>query len=58
VYKRQDLIIPHPELANRAFVLYPMADIAPADLLIPGLGRLSNLLMACPDQGIQKLLSS
>lgn len=51
------LTVPHPELANRAFVLYPLSEIAPADLLIPGKGNLSGLLAACPRQGIQKLTS-
>ncbi len=53
-----DLTIPHPELAKRAFVLYPLADIAPADLLIPGQDSLNSLLAACPAQGIQRLASS
>lgn len=50
-----DLVIPHPELVNRAFVLYPLADIAPPDLLIPGNGQLSHLLAACPSQGLHKM---
>ncbi|OAI21557.1 2-amino-4-hydroxy-6-hydroxymethyldihydropteridine pyrophosphokinase [Methylomonas lenta] len=50
-----DLVIPHPELANRAFVLYPLADIAPPDLLIPGNGHLSHLLTACPSHGLKKM---
>ena len=50
-----DLIIPHPELANRAFVLYPLADIAPPDLLIPDQGRLGDLLITCPSQGLHRI---
>ena len=50
-----DLVIPHPELANRAFVLYPLADIAPPDLRIPEKGLLSDLLAACSSQGLHKI---
>ena len=52
------LRVPHPELARRAFVLVPLADLAPADLAIPGLGRLSELLAACPREGLRPLRAS
>ncbi|HET8550998.1 MAG TPA: 2-amino-4-hydroxy-6-hydroxymethyldihydropteridine diphosphokinase [Gammaproteobacteria bacterium] len=38
------LTVPHPQLSVRAFVLYPLADVAPAALEIPGFGRLDALL--------------
>ncbi|WP_150047337.1 MULTISPECIES: 2-amino-4-hydroxy-6-hydroxymethyldihydropteridine diphosphokinase [Methylomonas] len=50
-----DLQVPHPELIRRAFVLYPLADVAPADLPIPGLGVLADLLAACPFQGLHRI---
>ncbi len=50
-----ELKIPHPEMTRRAFVLYPLADIAAPDLTIPGVGALSDCLAACPPQGIWKL---
>lgn len=52
-----ELTIPHPELSRRAFVLYPLADVAPADLSIAGLGALTNLLAACPQDGLQRMPS-
>lgn len=50
------LILPHAELANRPFVLVPLAEIAPAGLLVPGLGRLEDLRSALgePD-GVRRL---
>jgi 2-amino-4-hydroxy-6-hydroxymethyldihydropteridine diphosphokinase len=38
-----DLRVPHPHMAERAFVLLPMAEIAPAQQ-VPGLGRVNELL--------------
>ena len=37
------LQLPHPGIAERAFVLAPLAEIAP-DLEVPGLGRVRELL--------------
>jgi 2-amino-4-hydroxy-6-hydroxymethyldihydropteridine diphosphokinase len=48
------LSLPHPRLHERAFVLAPLAEIAPA-LTIPGRGRVGDLLAACTDQRIEKL---
>jgi 2-amino-4-hydroxy-6-hydroxymethyldihydropteridine diphosphokinase len=44
------LIIPHPRLAQRLFVLQPLADIAP-NLVVPGMGKtVATLLKECPDK--------
>ena len=48
------VILPHPRMHQRAFVLAPLAEIA-ADIVIPGHGRLAELLAACAGQGIQRL---
>jgi 2-amino-4-hydroxy-6-hydroxymethyldihydropteridine diphosphokinase len=36
------LVVPHPRLAERAFVIVPLNEIAPK-LLVPGLGRVRDL---------------
>lgn len=51
----QGLRIPHPEMGRRAFVLIPLAEIAPADLHIPGQGSLRALLARCDPSGVERL---
>lgn len=41
--RTEDLVVPHPEITNRNFVLLPLAEITP-DLNIPGKGRVNDLL--------------
>ena len=48
------LSVPHPGLAERDFVLVPLAELDPG-LVVPGLGSLQALLSACPDRGLQKI---
>jgi 2-amino-4-hydroxy-6-hydroxymethyldihydropteridine diphosphokinase len=50
----EQLIVPHPEMVKRNFVLYPLFEIAP-ELNIPGLGSLQNLLAKFEDSDLQKL---
>ncbi len=49
-----DLTVPHIGIAERAFVLYPLAEIAPG-IEIPGRGSLSFLLNQCPKDGLRRL---
>lgn len=49
-----DLVVPHPGLHKRAFVLYPLYEIAPA-IDIPGLGALQALLAGCDAGRLEKL---
>jgi 2-amino-4-hydroxy-6-hydroxymethyldihydropteridine diphosphokinase len=48
------LTVPHPRLHERAFALVPLAEVAPADLTIPGRGGLRQLLIDVAGQRIQK----
>ncbi|MCU7802916.1 MAG: 2-amino-4-hydroxy-6-hydroxymethyldihydropteridine diphosphokinase [Candidatus Thiodiazotropha sp. (ex Lucinoma annulata)] len=49
------LQIPHPEMANRAFVLLPLSEIAPMEMEIPGKGVLKSLLEDLAEGGIERL---
>jgi len=48
------LTLPHPRIAERAFVLLPLADLVP-DLLLPGQGRVADLLATVDTQGCECL---
>ncbi len=50
------LTVPHVGIAEREFVLYPLAEIAPPDLAIPGKGRLKKLVAACPRRGMETIV--
>ncbi len=54
VLELRDLIVPHVGLAERAFVLYPLYEIAP-QLIIPTKGKLVDLLTNCPLAGLKRL---
>ena len=49
------LVVPHPRMAERAFVLVPLLDLSPG-LRDPGTGlTFSELLARLPDQGVYRL---
>jgi 2-amino-4-hydroxy-6-hydroxymethyldihydropteridine diphosphokinase len=50
------LTVPHPRLHERAFVVRPLADVAP-DVVVPGLGRAQDLLARVADQQADRLPS-
>jgi 2-amino-4-hydroxy-6-hydroxymethyldihydropteridine diphosphokinase len=52
-----ELVVPHPGISERGFVLAPLADVAP-DLDVPGAGRVATLLRALPATGIAGVLDA
>ncbi len=48
------LVLPHPRMHERAFVLVPLAEIAP-DVHVPGHGRVADLRAAVDDSGIEAI---
>jgi 2-amino-4-hydroxy-6-hydroxymethyldihydropteridine diphosphokinase len=48
------LVIPHPEMHRRLFVLLPLQEIA-GDLYLPGLGSLSYLAQQAPAIDMQRI---
>ena len=52
--RTQDLVVPHPEIMNRNFVLLPLAELTP-DLNIPGKGRVNDMLTGIGTADIVKI---
>lgn len=55
VFSTPRLQVPHPQMVQRAFVLYPLAEIAPEDLQIPGYGGLHELLSRVSEADVERL---
>jgi len=53
VMRTPELTLPHPRLHQRAFVLHPLLEIAPA-IAAPGLGPLAPCLQQVADQRIER----
>ncbi len=55
--EQENLVIPHPRMTTRAFVLVPLAEIAP-DILEPCSGKtIRDLLTGISKQGVKKFIS-
>ena len=48
------LVVPHPRMHERAFVLAPLAEME-AETVVPGKGRAGALLKACAGQKVKKI---
>jgi len=46
------LQVPHPAMAQRHFVLYPLAELCPPDFVLPSGETLAALLSRCPAEGL------
>jgi 2-amino-4-hydroxy-6-hydroxymethyldihydropteridine diphosphokinase len=51
------LVLPHPRMHERAFVILPLAEIDP-DLVLPGVGRVAGLAATLSSDGIERLAAS
>ncbi|MDR6961907.1 2-amino-4-hydroxy-6-hydroxymethyldihydropteridine diphosphokinase [Pseudomonas brassicacearum] len=49
------LKVPHYHMQARAFVLYPLAELAPSDLRLADGRLLKDLLATCPFAGLERL---
>ena len=54
VLDRDGLTLPHPRLHERAFVLAPLAEIAPG-AMVPGRGRVRDLLAQADCDGVSRI---
>jgi 2-amino-4-hydroxy-6-hydroxymethyldihydropteridine diphosphokinase len=54
IRRTERLALPHPGIAEREFVLYPLHELDPT-LVIPGLGAVSDHISKCPLRGLQRL---
>ena len=54
VLQEEGLTLPHPRMHERAFVLMPLAELAP-DASVPGRGPVAQLLAQVDRSGVEKL---
>lgn len=52
IIQSEQLILPHPGLMKREFVVYPLLEIAP-DLILPTGESIAELARHCPKNGLQ-----
>lgn len=48
------LTVPHPQMQQRHFVLYPLREISSENLILPGGTHLRLLLQQCSKRGLEK----
>ncbi len=53
-YREENLIVPHPRMHQRAFVLRPLVEIE-NDSVIPGIGLAFELLNQCNQQKLERI---
>ena len=54
IMKTKNLIVPHPRMHQRQFVIVPLFEIN-QKLNIPGIGPIDKIFKSLPDQGVVKL---
>ena len=54
IVQEADLVVPHPRLCERAFVLVPLMEIAP-DAVVPGRGRVADLVREVDATRLEKV---
>jgi 2-amino-4-hydroxy-6-hydroxymethyldihydropteridine diphosphokinase len=54
--KKKNLVVPHPGMHERDFVIIPLAEIA-GNISIPGKGKLGGLLGQCENHSVKKLVT-
>jgi 2-amino-4-hydroxy-6-hydroxymethyldihydropteridine diphosphokinase len=52
-----DLIVPHPGMHERDFVIIPLSELA-GDVNVPGQGRLTALINKCENHSLRKLVTA
>ena len=57
VIQNERLSVPHPGIARRAFVLLPLAELAP-ELEVPGLGTVSDMLAGLEIEDVARIIPS
>ena len=58
IISSNELTIPHYGLYERAFVLYPLREIVPESMPIPGHGTLAQLLANCEKGSLEVIADS